>query len=161
MDKKYFPVFIDISEKKIVVIGGGTIATRRIKTLTEFAKDITVVAPEVSEVLMELYNCGIIKWHQADYKADFLQGAELVIAATNQPDINHQVKKDCRYLEAQTGKSILVSVADDRTACDFYFPSIIQKEEIVVAVNSGGTSPKQTKYIREKIEKLLDSESIY
>lgn len=161
MEKKFFPIFIDFSNKKVVVIGGGVIASRRVKTLAEFTEHITVVAPEITPALSELHQYGEIKWLKEHYKIEQLQEADMVIAATNQPELNHQIKKDCQQLELQNKKNILVSVIDDKEQCDFYFPSIVEKEGIVIGINSGGKSPKQTKAIREKIEKLLNSESIY
>lgn len=186
MQKKYFPIFIDISEKKIVVIGGGVIATRRVKTLLEFASDITVMAPEVTEELKQMITEGKVVWIQKEYRifnedddivTDIskyreveailkdslysLQEADIVIAATNSPIINHQVRQDCRNLENMYHKSILVSVVDDKNLCDFYFPSIVQTENIVVGINSGGDSPKKTKEIRKKVEDTLKTESVY
>ena len=161
MEKKYFPLYVDISEKKMVVIGGGVIATRRVKTLLAFAENIVVVAPEITQELQELHNQGCISWLQECYDMKQLQNADMVIAATNQPEINHQVKADCQAIEKTTGCQILVSVIDDNNLCDFYFPSIIQNEEMVIGINSGGKSPSKTKKIRQKIEALLNCESIY
>lgn len=203
MEKKYFPIFIDLSGKKIVVIGGGVIATRRVKTLLEFVDDITVIAPQVTSELEQIEKEGKITWipkaymgkciaydvqplnnkilcnevhfpsesdicineqaENEDCKCSIyrLQDADIVIAATNSPTVNHQVREDCRFLEKSSGKSILVSVADDKNLCDFYFPSIVQKENVVVGINSGGESPKITKELRKKIEESLDTSSIY
>lgn len=157
LQKKYFPIFIDLSEKKIIVIGGGTIASRRINTLLGFAGQITVVSPEITEELWELHKQGRIKWVQELYHKSQLEDTGMVIAATNQPQVNHQIKADCQMLEKETGQQILVSVIDDRTLCDFYFPSIVHTDEVVIGINSGGKSPALTKRIRKKIEEILGS----
>ena len=161
MEKKYFPLYVDISEKKIVVIGGGVIATRRVKTLLGFTENIVVAAPEITVELQELHEQGCILWLQECYHIGLIQDADMVIAATNQPEINHQVKADCCAIEKETGHQVLVSVIDDKNLCDFYFPSIIQNGEMVIGINSGGKSPSKTKEARQKIEALLDCESIY
>lgn len=151
MEKKYFPIFIDISEKKIVVIGGGKIATRRVNTLLLFAKQIEVVAPEVTVELRELSDKGEITWRQGEYCYERIQMADIVLAATNQPVVNHRVKEDCERMRAETGRNVLVNIADDKTMCDFYFPGIVDMGEIVVGISSGGSDPGQVKEIRKRI----------
>ena len=161
MDKKYFPIFIDISDYDIVVVGGGTIASRRVKTLTEFSKHITVVAPEITPMLQEFVAQEKIKWRKEEYHKEVIWDADMVFAATNQSEVNQEIKKDCLRIKLETGKKILFNAIDDKKNCDFYFPSIVQTDEVVVGINSAGQSPKNTKQVREKIEKLLASESIY
>lgn len=155
MEKKYFPIFIDISEKKIVVIGGGEIATRRVNTLLLFAKQIEVVAPEVTKELHELFDKGEIIWRQSEYCREQIQTADIVLAATNQPMVNHRVKADCEQMNAEAGRNVLVNIADDKTMCDFYFPSIVDMGEIVVGINSGGNNPGLVKKTRKRIQELL------
>ena len=161
IQKKYFPIFIDLSEKKIVVIGGGTIASRRVHTLVNFAEKIVIVSPKLTETLQELYQQGKIDWKQSEYRMEQIKNADMVIAATNQKKVNQQVKADCQKIEKEMGKQILVSVIDDRTLCDFYFPSIVQTEDVVIGINSGGKSPALTKQIRKEVEEVLKSNSIY
>lgn len=161
MEHKYFPMFIDISKKKIVVIGGGVIATRRVKTLSEFCENIMVVAPEITPSLQELAGQGKIRWAKEAYRKSWLEGADIVIAATNQPMINREIAGDCFLQEMETDRKIWFNTIDDKTRCDFYFPSIVQHDEVIVGISSGGSSPKQTKQARIQIEKALDSNSIY
>jgi len=161
MSKKYFPIFIDLSEKKVVVFGGGTIAARRIKTLLSFVGKMTVVAPEITEELQELQRQGDIEWVQELYHSSWMEGADMVIAATNRREVNQQIKADCQRMEKETGRQILVSVIDDRDLCDFYFPSVVQSEDIVIGINSGGKYPSFTKQIRKGIEEFLKCKSIY
>ena len=155
-EKKYFPIFIDISEKKIVVVGGGNIATRRVTTLTGFACHIKVVAPTITQELQQFVSEGKIVWEKGEYCAEQINTADIVLAATNRPEINHRVKEDCEKFIAETGRNIMVNIADDKMLCDFYFPSIIHEDEIVVGINSGGKNPGAVKKIREKIQRLLE-----
>lgn len=161
MEKKYFPVFMDLSEKKIVVIGGGTIASRRVNTLLSFTESVTVAAPMLSPALQALFQQGRIIWLESEYEKKQIQNADIVIAATNRQEINRQIRRDCRLIEAQTGRRILVNVIDEKALCDFYFPSIVQTQEVVIGINSGGTSPGTSKRIRQKIEAFLKSISLY
>ena len=159
--KKYFPVFLDLSEKKVVVIGGGTIATRRVNTLLEFAGRIMVISPELTKELQELQKQGRIEWSRESYVGNQIEDADMVIAATNQSVVNHRIKADCQNLEKETGRQILVSVIDDRELCDFYFPSIVMKDDIVIGINSSGTDPKITKTVRKQIEEKINADTIY
>ena len=161
MEKKYFPIFIDISENDIVVIGGGVIATRRVKTLTEFCKHITVVAPEITPLLQELVQQEKITWRKEAYHKEVIWDADMVFAATNQPEVNQKIKKDCLRIKLETGKRILFNAIDSKESCDFYFPAVAQTKEVVVGINSSGQNPKITKQIRKQIESLLECDSIY
>lgn len=161
MKKNYFPMFVDLSEKKIVVVGGGVIASRRINTLSLFAEKIKVIAPEVLPFVQEAAKCGKVEWVKAVYEKSFLQDADIVVAATNDSMVNHRVKEDCILLEKEQNRRILVNVADNKQLCDFYFPSIVQTEDAVIGINSGGISPSSTKQIRRQIEDCFNKKSIY
>ena len=161
MKKLFFPVFLDISEKQILVVGGGVIATRRIHTLLEFSSNIVVLAPSISKELEVLVKSGKITWIQDVYSINYVYNKDMVIAATDDIDVNHQVYRDCKVIECESNTKILTSVVDDKDLCDYYFPSIVKNEKVVIGINSGGVSPKETKQIRKQIESLLDSDSIY
>ena len=131
------------------------------KTLTEFCKHITVVAPKISPDLLELVKQEKIKWRHEEYHKEVIWDADMVFAATNRPEVNRKIKKDCLLIKIETGKRILFNAIDSKEACDFYFPAIVQTDEMVVGINSSGRNPRMTKYVREEIEKLLECDSIY
>lgn len=160
MDNSYFPMFVDISHWKILVAGGGVIATRRVKTLLKFQAQITVVAPKVTEELQLLAKEKQIKLLQKQYEEQDLDQADLVLAATDQKVVNQQILKDCRRRNEKENRKILVNTADDKAACDFYFPAVVKEDEIVIGINSGGKDPKKTHRVRGKIEKILKEETI-
>jgi len=155
MGTRYFPLFVDISKMKILVIGGGKIAARRIRTLLPFAEDITVVAPEILPELKEFVQAGKIGFQNNTYSPDILKEADMVLAATDDYNVNHAIAEDCKKLEQKENRHILVNIADDKSVCDFYFPSVILKEETVVAINSSGVNPGKVKQMRQKIEASL------
>lgn len=158
MEEAYFPLFVNLQNKKILVAGGGTIAARRVETLCSFSGNITVVAPEMKDSLVNLEKEGKIHCKLREYKKEDILGADIVLAATNNKEVNRKIAKDCHEAEYESGNSILVNVADDRTLCDFYFPAVIQKDEIVIGINSGGNSPGKVKKIRIELEEELKKE---
>lgn len=151
MEHPYFPMFIDIAGKKAAVIGGGKIALRRVNTLLRFGARVQVISPSLCDGLDSLRKEGRILAVIREYEKKDLEGADLVIAAANDHAVNRKVWEDCRE------KKIPVNTADDHTLCDFYFPSVVMTEDVVVAVSSGGKDPGLVKAVREKIEKTLSA----
>lgn len=152
-------MYIDIKNRKVLVAGGGKIASRRIKTLYRFGADIIVVAPKLSSAVVELSGHpaqkeseGRVQVIQRKYRTEDLKGIEMVIAATDSPEVNRKICLECRK------RGISVNVADDHTLCDFYFPSVIMTEDTVIGISSGGENPGKTREFRKKIEKLLHAE---
>lgn len=150
MEHPFFPMFIDIRDKEVLVVGGGRIALRRIRTLLRFGACIRVIAPAVCEEIRCLEAEGRISVLMRGYSEGDASGAFLVIAATDSGEINGQVWRECREL------GIPVNTADDHTRCDFYFPSVVMTDGVVVGINSGGEDPRRVKAARRKIEELLD-----
>lgn len=139
-----FPVFTDLRGKKVVIVGGGAIARRRIETLLPFGAEIVVIAPEL------LGSAKNITWMQRGYQQGDLEGAALAIAATDSREVNRQVGQDARAL------NIPVSVADSREECTFYFPAICAGSRTLAGVISRGSDHHATaeaaKYIRTVLE---------
>ncbi|MCD7834743.1 MAG: bifunctional precorrin-2 dehydrogenase/sirohydrochlorin ferrochelatase [Lachnospiraceae bacterium] len=147
--KKYFPIFVDLSEEKIVVVGAGTIAKRRIRALADFAGRLVVIAPEVNPELRDLEAAGRIEiWRKRFEKEDIL-GAALVIAATNDRRLNQAIYTACK--EA----GIPVNVCNDKTRCDFYFPVLAYDETVVAGVSSSGQDAARARRVAEQIRALL------
>lgn len=147
----YFPLFMDISKKKFLIIGGGNIALRRIETLLGFTGNLEIVAPWLKEELLSLVKEDLC-WKQDEYKEEYLVGADYVLAATNDPICNEQVVIDCKKL------GIPVNAAHNKALCDFYFPSIVQKENLVVGICGSGQNHSQVKETRIQIQDVLQSE---
>lgn len=145
----YFPLFVDLSEKKIVVIGAGNIAGRRIKTLTQFTRQIKVVAPAIHPSIEALAEEFPLTLERKLYEREDIYSADMVIAATDDAKLNEEIHSVCKCL------GILVNVISDKDKCDFHFPGVIKREQLVIGVNAGGKNHKLAKAIREKIEKIL------
>ena len=142
-NKPFFPMFIDLSDKNIVVVGGGSIATRRVKTLLAFTRNIKVVAPKVTTEMMEMAKARPVK------RSDFAM-AYMVIAATNDRKLNDEIHRICKQ------EGIYVNVASDRDQCDFYFPGIYMQDELVVGITASGLNHKKARRIREESQKALE-----
>lgn len=143
-------MFVSLEKKKILVVGGGKIACRRVKTLLKFHADIHVTAPELCGELSRLENEQAISVSHRPYRPGDIKGADLVIAATDVPDVNMEIWKECR------AEGILVNVSHDKSLCDFYFPSVVVTDDVVVAVNSGGSDPSRVRKTRKKIQEMFD-----
>lgn len=146
----YFPLFINIKEKDILVFGGGNIATRRVKAMLPYGACIRIIAPEISEELQQLaeQNGNLILDYRK-YKLSELQKPDFVLAATNDEKVNQTIFRECRH------KGILVNVASNRELCDFYFPGVVQQEDITVGITANGKNHKKAAEVTEQIRKLL------
>lgn len=150
----YFPLFIDITEKKCLVIGGGTVAFRKIKLLLEFGAHVEIISQDICSEIMSLVEAdnktfGNVTIEKAPYDEACLTGKTLVIVATNDSAFNKQVAKDCRE------KNIPVNVVDDIEECSFILPSIVRQRDVVAAFSSSGKSPVVTQYLKRKEEAIL------
>lgn len=149
MKKPYFPLFVDLSEKKVYVIGAGTIAKRRIRSLIDFTDRLTVVAPEVNPELNTLEQEGRIVILRKKFELKDIADADLVIAATNDHTLNNDIYEYC------IEENILVNVCNDKKKCDFYFPGLAMTDQVVVGVTANGTNHKMAKKVVEKIREML------
>lgn len=142
----YFPFFLEIRGKDCLVVGGGSVAARKIQVLKEFRVRITIVSPEICDELS-----GVIKKdktiiiHKRKFEHSDIKEQLFVIAATDNRDVNHQVSSLCKE------KDILVNVCDCKEECTFIFPSIVKREDIVVGISSSGESPDVSKWLRKHI----------
>jgi siroheme synthase-like protein len=147
--KPYFPMFIDLTEKKVVVAGAGTIAKRRIRSLLNFTNHLTVIAPEVNKELKSLEADGLLTILKRKCEMEDFYSADLVIAATNDAQINNAIYDTCRK------QGILVNVCSDKQKCDFYFPGIAMKDQVVVGITASGKDHKRAKALVEQIRSIL------
>ncbi len=145
----YFPVFLDLKGQKVLVVGGGDVALRKVSLLERCGALITLVAPQIAPALMERAAAGTLKLAFREFIPDDLQGAHLVIVATAQRALNRWI---ARLADA---RSIPVNVVDDREASRFIVPAIIDRDPVLVAVSTGGTSPVLARRLRERLEAFI------
>lgn len=150
----FFPVFVDWSEKRAAFIGGGTVALRRIRTLLPFVGDIVVFAPDFSPDIERFARDGAITLQRASYAPSMLEGFDIVFACTNDTAVNDDIWAECKR------RGLLVNVCSDRSKCDFQFPGIVQRDNVVVGVNAGGKDHRRVKQLRARIDRLMDEEDL-
>ncbi|MDW6003921.1 precorrin-2 dehydrogenase/sirohydrochlorin ferrochelatase family protein [Vibrio mangrovi] len=147
---RYFPLFMNLTEKAVLVIGGGEVASRKTEALVRSEAQVTVLSPELSDVLRELWYEGQLRWIQQRYDQAFLtRNYVQVWATTDSPQLNHQIYADAKVL------GIPVNVVDDQPYCDFITPAMVDRGQIQIAISSGGASPVLVRNIRESIEAIL------
>lgn len=144
----YFPMFVDIKKKKCLIVGGGTVALRKVQVLLDFGADVVVVAPEVVSKIKE-YSVTV---YQRNFEKEDLQGCELVVAATDDAGLNHEIA------EAAQKQKIPVNAVDQQEDCSFIFPSYVREQELVGAFSSGGNSPVLTQYLKKYMAQILTAE---
>lgn len=148
----YFPFFVDVENQNCLVVGGGVVALRKIEKLLPFNPNITVVSPKVHKEILSIKNINIIK-----RKFDFndLKEKSFVITATDDKVLNKEIYNSCEE------NNIPVNTVDDKDNCSFIFPALARNNGVTVAISTSGKSPIYAKYLRKKIENLIqDSESI-
>lgn len=131
--KKYFPVFMNLSGRKILIIGAGVIAARRAGVLADFGADVTVLAPDGCEKMQMLADAGAVRWERQKFDDCWLTGQSewyMVLAATDDTALNNHV------VEMAREQGSLVSHAGDHEQCDFYFPAIVENEDLVMGLVS-------------------------
>jgi siroheme synthase-like protein len=149
MNNVYYPIFLDISKKPCLVVGGGKVAERKVNILLKFRGPIKVVSPRISSTLLKLAERGKIDVHLKGYEANDLNGVALVFAATNNERINQQIHKDAGE------RNIPINVVDNPTLCDFIVPSIVKKDPILIAISTSGMLPFLSKRLRKDIAERI------
>jgi uroporphyrin-III C-methyltransferase/precorrin-2 dehydrogenase/sirohydrochlorin ferrochelatase len=142
----YFPVFFDLKGQNVLVVGGGDVALRKISLLERSGAVITLVAPEIVPELRQRGAAGHLKVKAREFVPSDLDGARLVIVATSRRAINRWIAK------LSDARAIPVNVVDDREASRFIIPAIVDRDPVLVAVSTGGTSPVLARRLRERLE---------
>ena len=143
----YFPLYVDLSEKNILIAGGGRIASRRACVLQQFTGQITVVAPQFAETLRALGETGRVRLIRRAFDVGDLEGRDLVFAATDDKELNRQIFQACKE------RGIPVNVCSDQTLCDFQFPSVVIDGDVVIGINASGKDHRRVKEVRQELEK--------
>ncbi len=152
MNRK-FPVFLDIAGKEIHIYGAGKIATRRVETLLLFAPCLTVHAPEFSIQLQKAALEEKLRIQREVFQPGSIpRDTFMVLAATDDPAVNNSIYEECRE------KGILVNVCSDQTRCDFHFPGIAVKDDLVIGINAGGKDHRLAKRWTDKIRKEVEED---
>lgn len=148
----YFPLFVDLNKKPILVFGGGKIAERRILSLLDFGGNIKVVSLECTSEIAALAVQQRLVYEKRAYIPGEIKEPYVVLAATNDSFVNSQIHDECKQ------KGILVNVASDQKKSDFFFPGIAKRKSIVIGITASGKDHGKAKRITEKIKEMLKNE---
>jgi len=149
---RYYPICLDITNKRCIVVGGGEVAERKVERLLDFGARVAVIGKKLTPRLKTMKKEGRIDHIDADYDKAYIKDAFLVIGATDRDDVNAKISQDGRE------KGIPVNIVDDPDKCDFILPSLLQQGDLLIAISTGGKSPALAKKLREDLEKLYGPE---
>lgn len=161
----YFPMFVDMTERECLIVGGGNVAYRKMIVMLDFGAKVTVVAEDICDELRKLTIDDIasedktgsytankenrITFIKRRFERKDCDGMEMVIAATDDNALNHEIAEYCK------ANGIMVNAVDQKADCSFIFPSYIKEKNLVAAFSSGGNSPVLTQYLKGKEQEIL------
>jgi uroporphyrin-III C-methyltransferase/precorrin-2 dehydrogenase/sirohydrochlorin ferrochelatase len=143
------PIFLRLEQRPVLLVGGGTVATRKARFLCRAGARVTVIAPELAAELAQLLEAHDGTWLQRPWQPGDIGGQDLVIAATPDGEVNGAVAEEAR------GLRIPVNVVDTPALCSFTFPAIVDRDPLLVAMGTGGASPVLARWVRRRLESLL------
>ena len=143
-----YVIFLELKGRRVVVIGGGTVAVRKAQTLLDSGARLIVVAENIDKLMTALCKNKNAELIRSRYEKTYLTGAVLAIAATNDHELNKQIYKDCQTLE------ILCNVVDEPELCDFFVPAVVKRGDLQIAVGTDGKCPAYAGHIRKMLEKI-------
>ncbi len=143
---RYYPAFLDVSGRHCLVVGGGAVGTRKVRTLLECGARVTVISTAFSPELEELSAAGRVALKSEPYRAGDLEGMFLVIGATDDEELNRRVSEDAAR------RNMLCNIADRPEACSFILPAIVTRGDLVIAISTSGKSPAFAKHLRRRLQ---------
>ncbi|WP_170862653.1 NAD(P)-binding protein [Gracilibacillus kekensis] len=138
-------MLVNLTNKEIIIIGGGKVAERRLRQLLEYKQSITVVSPTLTDTMKEIVTINNIKWTNEPFKKEDVENADLIIAATNNEGINDEIIK-------QAPKKAWINAAHHGEKGTVYFPITLQRGRLQIAISTGGASPLLAKRIKKQID---------
>ncbi len=148
----YYPLYLNLENRLCVVVGGGEVAQRKVERLVECGARVRVVARFLTPALARMRERVEIEHVNDEYRCDYVEGAVLVIGATDRVEINERIYKDGH------ARGLLVNIVDNPPLCNCIVPSLFQRGNLAVAVSTGGKSPALARRIREEIEERYGNE---
>lgn len=149
---RYYPIYLDLKEREVLVVGGGAIAEGKALQLVEAGARVTVVSPELTEALRAAADREEITHLRGSFTEENLNGAYLVISATDDRKVNEKVAKAAR------GRGLLCNVVDQPDLCNFITPALVTRGELQISVSTGGGSPTLTQRVKREVSALIGEE---
>jgi precorrin-2 dehydrogenase/sirohydrochlorin ferrochelatase len=148
----YYPIYIDIEDRAVLIVGGGTVCARKAETMMRYGARVTIVSPEITDEIAAWEREGVLAVQRKMYAESDLEGASMVIASTDDQCVNARVARDCRR------RCIPVNVVDVTHLCEFIVPAIVEKGSIQIAVSTGGKSPAIARTLKEELQRTIGPE---
>ena len=150
--RKYYPMMVDLTDRRCLVVGGGRVAERKVALLVECGAAVEVVSPAATARLETLAEAERIRLRRRPVRTADLDGAFLVVAATDDAEVNRDVAERARAAGS------LVNVVDDPEACSFQVPSVVRRGDLTITISTGGGSPALAKKLRQRLEQTIGPE---
>lgn len=149
----YYPICLDLKDKKCVVVGGGEVALRKVKSLLEAEAKVVIISPEIIFGIRELIDKNKITYLKQEYKSDDIaEDTFLIIAASNNKQLNAQIANEAKRL------NLLVNVVDAPDLCNFIIPAILRRGDLIISISTSGKSPALAKKIKEDLRSIYGVE---
>jgi precorrin-2 dehydrogenase/sirohydrochlorin ferrochelatase len=149
---RYYPIYLDIRDRNCLVVGGGSVGSRKVETLLDCGAKVTVVSIDAGETLKKLSDRGVIQMKERAFQSADLDNMFLVIGATDNEALNFEI-----YAAARR-RGVLCNIADRPEACNFVLPSIVNRGDLIIAISTSGKSPAFAKKLRKQLEAQFGSE---
>lgn len=149
---QYYPIFMDLKDLPVLVVGGGSVALRKVQTLLHHGALVHIVSPRLVPELRELIDDQTCFWLEKDYSSEDIQESMLVFSCTEIEEVNAQVAGDAKAQHRP------VNVVDDPEKCSFIVPSIMERGDFKIAVSTGGSSPIVARQVRAELQDLYGQE---
>jgi precorrin-2 dehydrogenase / sirohydrochlorin ferrochelatase len=144
--EKLFPMFLKLAARRCLVVGAGAVAESKIASLLEAGARMRVVAPEATQQIRSWAQSNSIEWQQRPFQPADLEGMFLVVAATSSTELHE------RIFEEATQRGVLCNIVDVPPLCDFYYPSVVQRGALQIAISTAGQSPALAQRLRKQLE---------
>ncbi len=142
----YYPIFLQLQGETALVVGGGSVARRKVETLLEYGASVKIVSRALCPKLERLVEKQEIRFLGEEFRETFLEGIFLVIAATDEKELNHKISRAAR------ARGLLINAVDQPADCNFIVPSIVNRGNLQIAISTSGKSPAMAKQIRKDLE---------
>ncbi len=142
----YFPMFIEINQKKCLIVGGGKVALRKAQVMSDFGAAVYVIAPIIIQEIKALAD---VTYYEIEIQLQDIKDYDIVIAATDDKILDHSISVFCKE------KKIPINSVDNIEDCSFIFPAYIKQKDVVAAFSSGGKSPVISQYLKEEMQKNM------
>lgn len=150
----YYPIFVEMRGRKVLLVGGGHVALEKIGRLVESEADVTVVAPALIPEVRAFIDAGRARLLEREFADGDTEGADVVFVATDDGAINRRVADEAR------GRGLWVNAADDVANCDFILPGVASRGRLAIATSTGGASPALARWLRERMEEFLSDDVV-